>query len=180
MIDFQSPPGRQAKGLRHSSRGHRPRNTMAPEPSCPSRLSPNSYIRLCASVPLLATFHVVAKIRVYRCSSVVKFPVLASKIRKPAQGYANLRKPAQAPPQGRGGCLECRFPTQRQARCTYYRLFAPSCSYLRLFPGKKRLFIFMALAALAAFAFGARARINPNQPLNDKIPAPYRPLPAKK
>jgi hypothetical protein len=27
---------------------------------------------------------------------------------------------------------------------------------------------------------GSLVRINPNQPLNDKIPAPYRPLPAKK
>jgi hypothetical protein len=35
MIDFQSSPGRQAKGLRHSNRGHRPRNVMTLEPLRP-------------------------------------------------------------------------------------------------------------------------------------------------
>jgi hypothetical protein len=37
MIVLPSLSGRQAKGLRHSNRGHRPRNTMAPETSRPVR-----------------------------------------------------------------------------------------------------------------------------------------------
>jgi hypothetical protein len=64
MIVMQSD---QAEGLRHSNRGHRPRQVISIEPSRPVRA-----LLLFRATRSPQRFRVCGKIRVYQCPSVVK------------------------------------------------------------------------------------------------------------
>src|SRR5580692_10019955 len=114
MIDFQSPvivesanhlahrspsPGGEGRdeGELNPGSGRQPALIKAGRVSLPR--STGSLTAVVMGDP--CTF--ASEIRVYRCSSVVKFLILAPSIFNPSQGYANLSKARQAPPPGRGG-----------------------------------------------------------------------------
>ena len=122
MIVLPSLSGRQANGLRHSSRGHRPRNMTSINRSCPVRaLHPLEIsqrtnhvgeLRVNLEPPFLRRDHPkphyrlgqVKNIKNFLCSrglpSLRAIRIKEPQIRKPLQCCPNLCK---APPRGEGG-----------------------------------------------------------------------------
>jgi hypothetical protein len=133
MMILSSLPGRQAKGLRHSSRGRSLRNAMLLESLRPVRAlqrghSPESqsvFIRLSAEAP-----NELSECLCTSCSNLAKADVhpwfkiraQAPKIFKPTQGCANLCKAASPPPGGGIGRISRINPNQGTCLLRHYGL----------------------------------------------------------